>query len=295
MAVELERSAGRAQARSGLAAAAALLQRAVALTASPERRADRALAAAQASLEAGAFETALGLVAAAEVGPLDELQRARVDLLRGQVAFAPGAVSDAPPLLLRAAKTLEPLDLKLARETYLDAWSAALFAGRLASPAAYHEVSREAATAPRRGRTLRAPPICCWTGWPCCSPRDARRRRRCWRGAVGFAGDEVSVEERLRWGWLATSPPQRCWDYETCVRLPLAEPSSPVSAGALSALLAGTASTSGPTSHWAESSRKRDSMVAEADAVAEATGARFAPTVPFFSPVLQGREARPSS
>ena len=83
VALELERSAGRAQARGGLAAAAAFLQRAVALTEDPARRADRALAAAQASLQAGEFDAALGLVATAEAGPLDEFQRALVDLLRG--------------------------------------------------------------------------------------------------------------------------------------------------------------------------------------------------------------------
>ena len=77
----LERSAGRAQARGGLAATAALLERAVVLTEDPARRADRALAAAHASLQAGAFDPALGLLATAEAGPLDEFQRARVDLL----------------------------------------------------------------------------------------------------------------------------------------------------------------------------------------------------------------------
>ena len=91
VALELERSAGRAQARGGLAAAAAFLQRAVALTEDPARRADRALAAAQASFQAGAFDAALGLLATAEAGPLDEFQRARVELLRGQVAFASGS------------------------------------------------------------------------------------------------------------------------------------------------------------------------------------------------------------
>src|SRR5215207_4199488 len=88
VAVELERSAGRAQARGGLAAAAAFLQRALALTQDGARRADRALAAAQASVLAGAFETALKLLSTAEAGALDELQRARLDLLRAHVAFA---------------------------------------------------------------------------------------------------------------------------------------------------------------------------------------------------------------
>jgi hypothetical protein len=88
VAVELERSAGRAQARGGLAAAAAFRQRAVAFTPEPAQRSERALAAAQASVQAGAFDAALKLLATAEAGPLDELQLARVELLRGEVAFA---------------------------------------------------------------------------------------------------------------------------------------------------------------------------------------------------------------
>ena len=143
VAAELERSAGRAQARGGVAAAAAFLQRAVALTVDPARRAERALAAAQASLQAGAFDAALGLLATAETGPLDEFQRARVDLVRGHVAFASGLGRDAPPLLLKAARRLEPFDLELARETYLDAWGAALFAGHLARRDDLLEVCRE--------------------------------------------------------------------------------------------------------------------------------------------------------
>ena len=104
VAAELERSAGRAQARGGLAAAAAFLERSVVLTADPARHAERILAAAQASMQAGAFGKALELLATAEAGPLDEFQRARADLLRGHVAFASGLGSDAPPLLLKAAE-----------------------------------------------------------------------------------------------------------------------------------------------------------------------------------------------
>src|SRR5712691_10081134 len=107
VAAELEQSAGRAQRRGGLAAAAAFLERSARLTLDPARRAQRALAAAQAKHQAGALDAALGLLATAEVGPLDELQRARADLLRGQIAFASRRGSDAPPLLLKAAKSLE--------------------------------------------------------------------------------------------------------------------------------------------------------------------------------------------
>ncbi len=148
VAEELERSAGRAQARGGLAAAAAFLERAAGLTLEPARRARRALAAAQAKHLAGAPDAALDLLATAQAGPLDELQYARVDLLRGQIAFASSHGSDAPPLLLTAARRLEPLDAGLARETYLDAFSAAMFAGRLAGGVGVLEVARAARAAP---------------------------------------------------------------------------------------------------------------------------------------------------
>ena len=90
VAAELERSAGRAQARGGLAAAAAFLDRSVALTIDPARRAGRTLAAVQVSMQAGAFGKALELLGAVEIGPLDEFANARADLLRGQIAFASG-------------------------------------------------------------------------------------------------------------------------------------------------------------------------------------------------------------
>jgi hypothetical protein len=108
VAAELENSAGRAQARGGLAAAAALLERAALLTSDPARHAERALAAAQANLQAGAFGNALELLATADAGTLDEFQKARVNLLRGQIAFASSLGRDAPPLLLDAARRLEP-------------------------------------------------------------------------------------------------------------------------------------------------------------------------------------------
>src|SRR4051812_33960244 len=118
VAAELEHSAGRAQARGGFAAAAAFLERAAELTPDPSRRARRALAAAQAKHLAGASEAALALLATTQAGPLDDLERARADLLRGQIAWALSRGSDAPPLLLKAAQRLEPLEPRLARETY---------------------------------------------------------------------------------------------------------------------------------------------------------------------------------
>ena len=142
VAAELERCAGRAQARGGLAAAAAFLERSVALTADPSRRAERILAAAMASMQAGAFGKALELLAAAEAGPLAEFQHARVDLMRGTIAFASGFGSDGPPLLLKAARRLEPFDLGLARETYLTAWRAAVNRGHSAGGDVLPEICR---------------------------------------------------------------------------------------------------------------------------------------------------------
>ena len=144
---ELERSADRAQARGGLAAAAAFLERATMLTLEPAQRAARALAAASAKVRAGAFEAAVDLLAAAEGAPLGDFQRARADLIRAELAYVTGHGSDAPPLLLAAARRLEPIDAALSRATYLEALSAAIFAGRLGVDA-IEDVARAAAALP---------------------------------------------------------------------------------------------------------------------------------------------------
>ena len=128
---ELERSAGRAQARGGLAAAAAFLERAAALTPDAGRRARRALYAARAKQLAGAPHEALTLLATATAGPLGDFDRAMLQRLHGQIALDLRRGGEAVPLLLDAASQLEPLDPALARETYLEALRAASVAGRL--------------------------------------------------------------------------------------------------------------------------------------------------------------------
>jgi DNA-binding CsgD family transcriptional regulator len=128
---DLERSAGRAQARGGLAAAAAFLERAAALTSAPGRRARRALYAARAKQLAGAPQEALALLAAAAAGPLSDFDQALLQRLNGQIALDTRRGGDAVPLLLGAARQLEPLDPALARETYLEALRAASIGGRL--------------------------------------------------------------------------------------------------------------------------------------------------------------------
>jgi DNA-binding CsgD family transcriptional regulator/tetratricopeptide (TPR) repeat protein len=138
---ELERSAVRARARGGQAAAAGFLERSVALTLDPARRAERALVAAEARYLAGSGEDALRLAALAQRGLLNEPQRVRVEMLRGRVATMQRRPRDAPPLLLGAAQRLEGFDRRLARDTYRDAFIAAIYAGRFAGDAGLPQVA----------------------------------------------------------------------------------------------------------------------------------------------------------
>jgi len=287
---ELERSASRAQARGGLAAAAAFLERAAALTLDPARRAGRALAAAQAKYQAGAFDATLALLATAETGPPDELRRARADLLRGQVAFSSSRGSDAPPLLLKAARQFEPLDPRLARETYLDALAAAIFAGRLALGGGIREVAEAARMAPPPG-PARGPDllldglallIC--EGYPAGAP--------VLRQAVSaFRGPDVSAEEELRWLWLASYAAGIVWDYDSWDALSDRQVRLARDAGALIALP--IALSMRATVHlFAGEFTEAASMVAQAESVAEATGSSFTPYGALGLAVFRGREAQ---
>ena len=158
VAAELINSAGRALRRGGVAAAAAFWEQAVALTPDPGQRASRALAAAAVKYAAGDFEAAQALLARAVVGPLDELAAAQVERMRAQIAFAVRRGRDAPPLLLRAAQRLRTLDGELARQTYLEALVAEIYAGRLAHGEGTREVARAALSAPYEPAGTDPPP-----------------------------------------------------------------------------------------------------------------------------------------
>jgi DNA-binding CsgD family transcriptional regulator len=293
VALELERSAGRARARGGLAAAAAFLERALVLTNEPGRRTERALAAALANLHAGSFDIALRLLAVAEAGSPDDFQRARAQLLRGQIAFASSVGRDAPPVLLKAAKRLESLDVGLARETYLDAWGAALFAGRHASAGNLLEVSQAARAAPPAEAArpsdllLDGLATLITDGRPAALPMLRR-------AASAFAADERSAEENFRWGWLTTVPSNVLWDDETwhaintrqlrCAREVGALVRLPIDLTAFAILVA-----------WWGDFASAASAIAEADAVTEATGMRIAPFSAMLLAALRGREAEATS
>jgi DNA-binding CsgD family transcriptional regulator len=212
IAAELERSAGRAQARGGFAAAAAFLERAAALTLEPRSRARRALAAAHFKHLAGAQSAAVELLAAAEAGPLDDAQRAQADLLRALIAFTERRGSDAPGLLLRAARRLEPLDARAARDTHLDALLAAHFAGRLAHGTGVREAAHAALRAPSPGDAVTASDLLLdglatavvhgySVGVPVLQ-----------QAVLAFQGPEVSATEQLRWLWPAAHVAMSLWD-----------------------------------------------------------------------------------
>jgi DNA-binding CsgD family transcriptional regulator len=148
VAEELERSADRALGRGGLAAAAAFLEHAAMLTPEPDRRTQRLLAAARAKRDAGATDAALGLLVTVEAGPLNPLQSADLQHLRGQIAFDQRRVSDASRLLLDAAIRLEPLNAELARETHLEALRAAFWGADLGHPGGLRAAAAAARSAP---------------------------------------------------------------------------------------------------------------------------------------------------
>jgi len=220
IAAQLEQSADKARARAGLAAAAALLQRSAALTVDQSRRTDRFLAAADATLRAGAFEAAAGLLVQAEVDAVDDLQRARVEQLRGQIDRASSSGREAPVRLLQVAVRLEPLDVRLARDTYLAALFASLVAGRLAQPGGHLlEIAKAAQTvAPAVD-----PPL----------PRDllldalarmitdgrAAAEPQLRRAVQEFRAEQVSADDMLDWGLLASGAAIMLWDFSSWAEL----------------------------------------------------------------------------
>jgi DNA-binding CsgD family transcriptional regulator len=289
VAAELERAAGRAQARGGLAAAAAFLERASDLTPEPVRRAKRALAAAQTKYEAGALEDAVALLATAETGILDDLERARVHLLRGQIAFAARRGSDAPPLLLSAARELDAVDPSLARATYLDALTAALFAGRLAIGSSALDVARAALAV----RSSPQPP-CAWdllldglalqiADGPSIGTPVLKR-------AVGaFREEEMSTEDVMRWLWLAGRAAGFIWDYDGWDVLTALQIRAARDVGAL-AVLPLTLSTRASVHLFAGELADAASLFDESAALAAATDSRTVPYGALTLAAFRGHE-----
>ena len=288
VAVELERSAGRAQTRGGLAAAAAFLERAVLLTADPARHAERALAAAQVSMQAGAFSKALDLLATAEAGLLDEFQHARADLLRGHVAFASGLGSDAAGLLLNAARRLEPFNLELARETYLTALSSAGITAHLDGGTVQLTICRAVRALPAPGANPR-PLDLLLDGLALLNTEGHAAAAATLQRAAGALAD-IPVEDVLRWGWAAPGPSYAVWDFEGSRAICARQVQLVRAAGALAQLPIHLASLA-IASAWMGDFADAAALIAESDTVAAATGSQLAPYALLRLRALQGAKA----
>jgi DNA-binding CsgD family transcriptional regulator len=290
VALELERSAGRAQARGGLAAAAAFMKRSATLTQDPARRTGRALAAAHASMQAGAFDEAAGLVAVAETGTLDEFQRAQVKLIRGHIAFASGAgPTVAPRLLLEAAQRLERVDLRLARETYVTAWGAAMFAEERDVVLEICRAVQVLPPSPGGPRPLdlllQGLGLLTTDGRAAATPILQR--------AAQVVAD-IPIEDVLRWGWVANEPGYAVWADDGQEDIAARQVRLVRDAGALAALpvhLIGL----GIANSWSGDLASAALAIAEADNVARAIGSSIAPYTALRIASLQGREAEASA
>jgi len=291
VAAELERSAGRAQARGGVAAAAAFLQRSVECTVDPARRAQRALTAAEVSFQAGAFEAALGLLATAEdqgSGPLDEFQHARAELLRGHAAIASSYGNDAGPLLLQAARRLEPFDLELARRAYLTAWGAAVTAGHLGGADILLEICRAVRALPPPPDA--AHPLNLLIDGLALLSTDGRATATPALQRVVAALLDISVEDALRWGWLAPGAATAVWDDEGYRVIAERMVQLVRDAGALAELPVHLHALALERA-WHGDFAGAGLLIAESDAVAAATGTQLPPFAVLRLRSLQGREA----
>ena len=290
VASELERAAGRAQQRGGLAAAAAFLERAATLTPESSRRAQRALAAAQAEFEAGAPDDALALLASAETGASDDLHRARAQLLRAQIAFVLRRGSDAPPLLLKAARDFEGLDPALARATYLEALTAAMFAGRLARGTGVVEVSEAALAGPPPPQPPR--------------PSDLLLQGLALRFTDGFSAGAPLIKEALsafvretalppeeaRWLWFASRIALYLWDDQAWTELSTRHVDLVRETGALTAVPFVLTNRSSMYTFFGEPGEAA-SYDEELRAATEATGFPAVPYGALSLAALRGREA----
>lgn len=210
VAAQLELSAGQAAARGDVAAAAAFLGLATELTPDPLVRGQRALDAAERKAQVGEFDQAISMLTTAATEPLDDVLRARLDLTRGRIALARGRSSEACPLLLATARLLESLDVAHAREAYLDALSAAMLSGDLASspdPSEVAQAAREATRAHDGATLAHALAVRFTDGYAAAAPIAKQ-------AVESACDDDHPVPEGLRRLWLKSVTAADLWDDE---------------------------------------------------------------------------------
>jgi DNA-binding CsgD family transcriptional regulator len=291
VAAELERSASRAQARGGVAAMAAFLERATELTPDPIRRGERGLDAAQAKFHAGSSEAASELLATAELSPLAPVERARLERLRAQLAFVRTRGNDAPRLLLGAARRLEPLDSVLARETYLEALGASIFAGGLGDDHQLREVAESARQA--SSGSLSPTPVDLLLvglttrfidGYDAAGPLLKQ-------ALDAFAHGRARQDEDLRWLWLLSPISHDVWEDETWHQLTARAVTSARSTGVLTSLPVALSYRAGVEVQSGEFATA-SALIEEADAINQATGNTPLRYASLVLAAWRGQEAR---
>ncbi|MGB0096270.1 MAG: LuxR C-terminal-related transcriptional regulator, partial [Solirubrobacteraceae bacterium] len=273
--------------RGGLAAAAAFLERATALTPDPAVQTGRALAAAEASFEAGDFDSTMRLLAMAESGRIDGFQRARATLLRGHAALVSAYGSDASRFLFQAARELEAFDVTLARRAYLTAWGAAVSANHLGGSGVLVDICTAVRSLPPlpqsphpldlliEGFALLA------TDGPAAATPILQRAAR--------SGMDLSVDDMLRWGWLAPGAGSATWDLEGSLALNERKAQMVRHAGALGELPIHLQSLALDRT-WCGDLAGADVLVAESESVAAATGTAPPPITLLMLRAMQGRD-----
>jgi DNA-binding CsgD family transcriptional regulator len=290
VAADLERCADRAQARGGVAAAAAFLERATMLTLDPARRTERALGAASAHLQAGALDTVWQLLSIAEAGAITDLQQARIDLLGADLAFVTNRGSDAPSLLLKAAKRLEPIDPELSRATYLQAFSAAMLTGRLALGGGVLEVARAAKAAPPPPRQATRAPDLLLEGLAAHFDGGYEAGLPILRRALEVFGIGMSADEQLRCHWVAGVVAPHLWDDDRWYLLSDRHVQLARGVGALSELPMAL-NMRAFTILFAGDLTGATSLVAEHQVALDATGSHLVPYAELGLAALRGRQA----
>ena len=289
VAAELERCADRARARGGVAAAVAFLERATMLTLDPARRTERALDAAGANLQAGAFDAVRHMLSLAEAGAITDLQQARIDLLAAGLAFVTNRGSDAPSLLLKAAKRLEQIDPELSRASYLQAFSAAMMAGRLALGGGVLEVARAVGAAPPPLHATRASDLFL-DGLAAHFEEGFEAGLPILRSALEVFGIGMSVDEQLRCHWVAGVGAPHLWDDERWHLLSERHVQLARGVGALTDLPLAL-SMRAFTMLFAGDMTGAACLVGEIQVVMDATGSHLAPYAELGLAALRGEQA----
>lgn len=287
VAAELEGSAGRALARGGLAAAAAFLERATMLTLHPEKRVERALGAASAQVQAGSFDAARDLLSVAEAQAPNDFQQARIELIEAELAFATTRGGDASQLLLKAAQRLESIDAGMARTTYLQAVTAAVFNDQV-TRGDVGQLAQAIAAAPRPLGTPNAADLLL-DAIAAHNARGYAAGAAILRDAMDLFATETSPDSELRGRWLCSLLAcwhlwdHRRWQLHSEGYLELVR-----GRGALSELPTALTSEVYRLAYFGEL-RAAAALNQELQSLMEATGARFAPYAPLYVAAMRGR------